>query len=79
MHSIPEKAVEQYRRQRFLEDVNAAYAALSKDPEAWKSVQEERSAWEVTLGDGLLNEIWTVEGAPAASGAGDSVEAKEEA
>lgn len=79
MHSILEKTVEEYRRRHFLEDVNAAYAALRKDPEVWKAVEEERSDWDVTLGDGLLNESWTMEGAPAASEAGDSVEAKEEA
>lgn len=65
MHSILEKTVEEYRRRHFLEDVNAAYAALRKDPEVWKAVEEERSDWDVTLGDGLPYEDWTVEGAPA--------------
>lgn len=62
MQSVLDKAVEEYRRRRFLEDVNAAYAALREDPEAWKEVEEERSAWDATLGDGLPNESWTVEG-----------------
>lgn len=64
MQSVLDKAVEEYRRRRFLEDVNAAYAALREDPEAWKEVEEERSAWDATLGDGLPEENWTSEGAP---------------
>lgn len=63
MQSVLDKAVEEYRRRRFLEEVNAAYAALREDPEAWKEVEEERSAWDATLGDGLPDENWTVEGA----------------
>ena len=53
MASVLEKAIECYRRQRFLEDANAAYAALRADPEAWRQEQEERLAWEATLSDGL--------------------------
>jgi hypothetical protein len=58
MQSVLDKAVEEYRRRCFLEDVNAAYAALREDPEAWKEVEEERSAWDATLGDGLPDESW---------------------
>ncbi|MBI4310658.1 MAG: hypothetical protein HY681_02660 [Chloroflexi bacterium] len=38
------KAVEEYRRQRVLEQANEAYAALRADPKAWL---------ENTLADGL--------------------------
>jgi hypothetical protein len=48
-----EDAVEALRRQRFLEQVNAAYASLRADPRAWKAVEAEREAWDVTLADGL--------------------------
>lgn len=66
MQSVLEKAVEQYRRRRFLEDVNAGYLALREDPEAWKELGEERSAWDATLMDGLPEgESWTEEGFPA--------------
>ncbi|HEX5717587.1 MAG TPA: toxin-antitoxin system protein [Thermoanaerobaculia bacterium] len=66
MQAVLEKAVEEYRRRRFLEDVNAAYLALREDPEAWKELEEERSAWDATLMDGLPEgESWTVEGFPA--------------
>jgi predicted CopG family antitoxin len=65
MQSVLEKAVEVYRRRRFLEDVNAAYGALRENPEAWKEVEEERSAWDATLEDGLPEgESWTEEGFP---------------
>jgi hypothetical protein len=62
MQAVLEKAVEEYRRRRFLEDVNAAYAALRNDPEAWQEIQAERAEWEA-LPDGLPeSEIWTEEG-----------------
>lgn len=63
MQAVLDKAVEEYRRRRFLEEVNAAYAALREDPEAWQEVEEERSAWDATLGDGLPDESWSLEGA----------------
>src|SRR5919198_5108748 len=53
MLALLDEAVETLRRQRFLEDVNAAYAALRADPRAWKAIEEERCAWDVTLADGL--------------------------
>lgn len=53
MNSILDKALEQYRRRRFLEKANEAFAALRLDPKAWLKEIEERQAWEVTLGDGL--------------------------
>lgn len=53
MQEVLARAVEAYRRQRILEETNAAYAALRNNPEAWREEQEERQAWEATLGDGL--------------------------
>ena len=50
---ILEKAIENYQRQLFLEEANQAFAALRNDPEAWQAEMAERSAWDVTLGDGL--------------------------
>lgn len=50
------RAVELYRRQRLLDETNAAFAALRADPQAWGVEQEERSAWEITLSDGLRDE-----------------------
>jgi predicted transcriptional regulator len=54
--SIPQildKAIDQYRKQKFLESANQAYTALRNNPEAWASEIEEREAWDVTLADGL--------------------------
>lgn len=50
---ILEKALEAYRRQLFLERANAAFAALKADRREWEAEREERSAWDVTLADGL--------------------------
>jgi hypothetical protein len=53
MLTVLDEAVEALRRQRFLEQVNSAYAILRADPRAWEAVERERRAWDATLGDGL--------------------------
>ncbi len=53
MESILDKAIDEYRRRRFLEDANAAFAALRADPDAWREELEGRRPWEATLTDGL--------------------------
>lgn len=63
VQSILEKAIELYRRQRFLEEVNQAYAALSENEQAWVEVKEERRQYEASLEDGLdSREYWNDEG-----------------
>jgi hypothetical protein len=47
------KAVDAYRRQAFLEGVNADFAALRDDRRAWAEEQSERAAWDATLADDL--------------------------
>jgi len=47
------KALDAYKRQRFLEQANAAFAALKAAREEWEIEQEERKAWDVTLNDDL--------------------------
>lgn len=47
------KALDAYKRQRFLERANAAFAALKADRQEWEIEQEERKNWDVTLSDGL--------------------------
>ena len=60
MQTIIDKALEQYRRQRFWEECNAAYAALQQDPEAWGDYQKELKSFEGTLMDGLEpHEDWS--------------------
>jgi hypothetical protein len=53
MLALLDEAVEALRRQRFLEQVNAAYAALRADSRTWEAVEAERREWEATLADGL--------------------------
>ena len=50
---VLEAAIESYRRQCFLNESNAAFATLRKSPTAWREEQEERTAWNQTLNDGL--------------------------
>mgnify|MGYP000991134563 CR=1 FL=1 len=47
------QAVETLRRQRLLEQSNAAYASLRDDTAAWEAEQQERRVWEATLRDGM--------------------------
>lgn len=53
MATLLDEAVETLRRQRFLEGVNAAYAALRANPATWESIEAERREWDTTLPDGL--------------------------
>ena len=53
MQAVLDSAVEAYRRKVFLEGLNADFAALRGDPEAWQDEVEERVLWETTLTDGL--------------------------
>jgi hypothetical protein len=53
---------DQYDR-KFWDAVNAGYAALRADPDAWAEVEAERKLWENTLLDGLdRSERWTEDG-----------------
>lgn len=65
MQSLLDKAIEAYRRQLFLEEINQAYAALREDPKAWSQVEKDRVIWDATLKDGLTtNEDWSETGQP---------------
>jgi predicted transcriptional regulator len=70
MQAVLEMAVEEYRRKRFLEDLNAAYAEQRKDCAAWKELESERAVWDSTLGDGLEeDEVWDEKGVVRTKGA----------
>ena len=47
------KAIELYRRQVFLQKANNAFAAVRKDPKAWKEELKERETWGTTLMDNM--------------------------
>jgi len=55
MQALLDKAIEAYRRQLFLEEINQAYAALRENPKTWSRIEKERAAWDTTLNDGLDN------------------------
>jgi hypothetical protein len=56
MQAVLEKAIAEYQRKCFLEGLNADFASLRNNPKAWQEEQEERGAWDRTLGDGLEDE-----------------------
>jgi hypothetical protein len=63
MTDLLDKAVEGYRRKLFFEQVNAGYAELRADPQAWAEHLAERKQWDATLMDGLdPDERWTEDG-----------------
>lgn len=60
---VHDKALDAYRRKLFFEQLNADYAALRADPQAWAEELEERKLWDATLMDGLdPDERWTEDG-----------------
>jgi hypothetical protein len=53
MQAVLDKAIERYRRERFLRAANSEYEALRRDPKAWKQELQERAIWEQATADGL--------------------------
>jgi predicted transcriptional regulator len=53
MTEILDKAIEAYRRQRFLDGLNADFAALRQNKAAWTEELAERDLWDAAVGDGL--------------------------
>jgi predicted transcriptional regulator len=53
LQKVLERAVENYRREQFFAELDAAYARLQADPVAWADELAERAELEATLGDGL--------------------------
>jgi hypothetical protein len=54
--AVLDRAIEHYRREKFLQDANADLAALKKNRKAWKEEIAERAISEQTLADGLEDE-----------------------
>ncbi len=52
VQKVLDRAVEEHRRNLFLEEANKAYAELKGNPQQWKEEQEEREIWSNTLTDG---------------------------
>jgi predicted DNA-binding protein len=53
MQAVLGEAIAHYQRDKFLDEVNAAYATLRKNPKAWKEEQTERVLWNNTFAGGL--------------------------
>jgi hypothetical protein len=63
MMDVLDKALDAYRRKLFFEQMNAGYAELRADPEAWAEAEAERKLWDQTLMDGLdPDERWSEDG-----------------
>ncbi len=56
MQSVLDKAVEAYRRQRFLDALHGDFLTLREDPAAWDEEKQERREWDHTFGDGRISE-----------------------
>jgi predicted transcriptional regulator len=60
---VLDKALDAYCRKLFFDRLNAGYAELRADPEAWAEHLAERKEWDATLADGLdPGERWTEDG-----------------
>ena len=53
LQRVLERAVENYRREQFFAELDAAYQRLQADPVAWAEELGERAELEGTLADGL--------------------------
>jgi hypothetical protein len=53
---IIHEALAAFHRDRMLDEINAAFAAVKRDDSAWREVQSERIAWDGTTADGLTSE-----------------------
>lgn len=63
MLDILDRALNEYRRKVFFDQMNAGYAALRADPNAWADSEAERKQWDATSMDGLdPKERWTEDG-----------------
>jgi hypothetical protein len=63
VHEVLDQAVKDQYDRKFWDAVNAGYAALRADAQAWGEVEAERKLWDQTLMDGLdPSERWTDQG-----------------
>ncbi len=66
MAEVLDKALEAYRRKLFFDQMNAGYAELRADPEAWAQHLAERQQWDAASLDGLdADENWSEDGRSA--------------
>ncbi len=53
---IIHEALAAFHRDRMLDEINAAFAAVKRDDGAWREEQAERMAWDGTAADGVTSE-----------------------
>jgi predicted transcriptional regulator len=53
VQTVLEEAVKEYKRRRFFEQMDAAFARLRADEADWKEELSERRAWDGLLMDGI--------------------------
>jgi hypothetical protein len=51
--AILDRAIENYRRQIFLEQANEAFVRLRQNEALWEDELAERQDWEMTIADGV--------------------------
>jgi predicted transcriptional regulator len=56
VQAVLRQAIDNYRREKFLEEANTAFAALRNNADAWSEELQERDLWDRTLADGLERE-----------------------
>ena len=54
MQTVVERAIEDYRRRRFLESLNQSFARLGEQDR--RDEAAERDEWNVTTSDGIAND-----------------------
>jgi hypothetical protein len=65
MSDLAADAIERFARDRFWDDVNRAYAAMT--PSQRREYRRETAPWDGTLADGLKDEDWEEERRAGAS------------
>ena len=58
MSQVLAEIIEREERRVYFEEVNAAYARLRADPDAWADWQAEIKSMEGTMMDGLEDDLW---------------------
>ncbi len=69
MQVVLAKAIEEYHRKQFFEQLDASFARLKSDGTTWQEELAERDSLAGTLSDALeTDEVWTEDGRLASGG-----------
>src|ERR1039457_6607310 len=56
IQNVFEEAMREYTKTQFFEELNASFARLKSNSEAWAEEKKEREAWAGTVNDGIEDE-----------------------